>query len=189
MGFLFQQLWHCIALQFCLYGTENRCAVLHLLDFVLLDFTFAQDFEDNGSMERTVLLFNPANDPTVERIITPRTALTAVDKPVLALQRSQTQQLVPCDAQLLRHTSDLMAARCFACSVVASIRAPILRRSVVCPYIVSTLVLLGTFRVCCTTFQLLSMGGCESDALLTYVLNIPCMTGLRHTATAGLMLV
>jgi V-type H+-transporting ATPase subunit B len=35
-----------------------------------------QDFEENGSLERTVLFLNLANDPTIERIITPRIALT-----------------------------------------------------------------------------------------------------------------
>lgn len=37
---------------------------------------FKQDFEENGSMDRTVLFLNLANDPTIERIITPRIALT-----------------------------------------------------------------------------------------------------------------
>jgi hypothetical protein len=37
---------------------------------------FKQDFEENGSLERTVLFLNLANDPTIERIITPRIALT-----------------------------------------------------------------------------------------------------------------
>lgn len=37
---------------------------------------FQEDFEANGSMERTVLFLNLANDPTSERIITPRLALT-----------------------------------------------------------------------------------------------------------------
>lgn len=37
---------------------------------------FQEDFENNGSMERTCLFLNLANDPTIERIITPRLALT-----------------------------------------------------------------------------------------------------------------
>ena len=37
---------------------------------------FKQDFEENGSLERTTLFLNLANDPTIERIITPRLALT-----------------------------------------------------------------------------------------------------------------
>lgn len=38
-----------------------------------------QDFEENGSMEKTVLFLNLANDPTIERIITPRIALTTAE--------------------------------------------------------------------------------------------------------------
>jgi len=40
---------------------------------------FQADFEANGSMERTVLFLNLANDPTSERIITPRLALTTAE--------------------------------------------------------------------------------------------------------------
>merc|ERR1712233_18053 len=40
---------------------------------------FKQDFEENGSMERVTLFLNLANDPTIERIITPRIALTAAE--------------------------------------------------------------------------------------------------------------
>lgn len=40
---------------------------------------FRQDFEENGSMERVALFLNLANDPTIERIITPRLALTTAE--------------------------------------------------------------------------------------------------------------
>lgn len=40
---------------------------------------FKSDFEKNGSMERVVLFMNLANDPTIERIITPRLCLTAAE--------------------------------------------------------------------------------------------------------------
>ena len=40
---------------------------------------FRADFEENGSMDRTVLFLNLANDPTIERIITPRLALTTAE--------------------------------------------------------------------------------------------------------------
>merc|ERR1711953_1572570 len=40
---------------------------------------FRNDFEENGSMENTVLFMNLANDPTIERIITPRLALTTAE--------------------------------------------------------------------------------------------------------------
>jgi len=40
---------------------------------------FRDDFEKNGSMEHVVLFMNLANDPTIERIITPRLALTTAE--------------------------------------------------------------------------------------------------------------
>eukprot|EP00923_Selenidium_pygospionis_P059116 GHVN01104051.1.p1 GENE.GHVN01104051.1~~GHVN01104051.1.p1 ORF type:complete len:531 (-),score=50.50 GHVN01104051.1:1558-3084(-) len=48
---------------------------------------FRQDFEENGSMERVALFINLANDPTVERIITPRLALTTAE--YLAYEKEQ----------------------------------------------------------------------------------------------------
>lgn len=40
---------------------------------------FRSDFEKNGSMERVTLFMNLANDPTIERIITPRLCLTTAE--------------------------------------------------------------------------------------------------------------
>merc|ERR1719336_1048441 len=40
---------------------------------------FKNDFVENGAMERTCLFLNLANDPTIERIVTPRLALTAAE--------------------------------------------------------------------------------------------------------------
>merc|ERR1711935_309739 len=40
---------------------------------------FKSDFEKNGSMERVVLFMNLANDPTIERIITPKLCLTTAE--------------------------------------------------------------------------------------------------------------
>jgi len=40
---------------------------------------FKEDFEQNGSMEKVCLFMNLANDPTIERIITPRMALTTAE--------------------------------------------------------------------------------------------------------------
>lgn len=37
---------------------------------------FRNDFQESGAMQRTALFLNLANDPTIERIITPRLALT-----------------------------------------------------------------------------------------------------------------
>ena len=40
---------------------------------------FMQDFEKTGALERAVLFLNLANDPSIERIITPRLALTTAE--------------------------------------------------------------------------------------------------------------
>merc|ERR1711871_1568456 len=40
---------------------------------------FRNDFEESGAMQRTALFLNLANDPTIERIITPRIALTTAE--------------------------------------------------------------------------------------------------------------
>ncbi|MCK4539329.1 MAG: V-type ATP synthase subunit B [Candidatus Krumholzibacteria bacterium] len=46
---------------------------------------FIRDFQETGAMERVVLFINLANDPTIERIATPRAALTAAE--YLAFER------------------------------------------------------------------------------------------------------
>merc|ERR1719150_3475949 len=40
---------------------------------------FRNDFEQNGAMDRVTLFLNLANDPTIERIITPRLTLTLAE--------------------------------------------------------------------------------------------------------------
>ena len=40
---------------------------------------FRESFESCGAMERVVMLLNLANDPIIERIITPRAALTVAE--------------------------------------------------------------------------------------------------------------
>jgi V/A-type H+-transporting ATPase subunit B len=40
---------------------------------------FIEQFRSSGALERTVVFLNHADDPTIERIITPRTALTAAE--------------------------------------------------------------------------------------------------------------
>ncbi|KAL0221740.1 hypothetical protein RCL1_001594 [Eukaryota sp. TZLM3-RCL] len=40
---------------------------------------FQQSFEESGALERTTVFMNIANDPTIERIITPRLALTTAE--------------------------------------------------------------------------------------------------------------
>jgi len=46
---------------------------------------FIRDFQETGAIERVVLFINLANDPTIERIATPRAALTAAE--YLAFER------------------------------------------------------------------------------------------------------
>lgn len=70
-----------IARQAKVRGTEEPFAVV----FAALGITyeeadyFIRSFRETGAMERTVLFVNLANDPAVERIATPRMALTAAE--------------------------------------------------------------------------------------------------------------
>jgi hypothetical protein len=70
---------------------------LLLLLLLLLLPTSPQDFEENGSLERTVLFLNLANDPTIERIITPRIALTTAGAcvPTFAVWLSGSMAPIP----------------------------------------------------------------------------------------------
>lgn len=59
---------------------ENFCVVFAAMGVNIETARFFKnDFIENGSLERTVLFLNLANDPTIERIITPRLALTAAE--------------------------------------------------------------------------------------------------------------
>ncbi len=70
-----------IARQATVLGEEEDFAVV----FAAMGITyeeanfFRKDFERTGAMERIVLFLNLADDPSVERIITPRMALTAAE--------------------------------------------------------------------------------------------------------------
>ncbi|EJW02162.1 V-type proton ATPase subunit B [Edhazardia aedis USNM 41457] len=68
---------------------------------------FRSSFEENGSLERTALFLNLANDPTIERIITPRLALTAAE--YLAYERGKHVLVIMTDmssyADALREVS------------------------------------------------------------------------------------
>lgn len=68
---------------------------------------FKHDFQEDGSMERVTLFLNLADDPTIERIITPRLALTTAeylaytcDQHVLVLMTDMTSY-----AEALREVS------------------------------------------------------------------------------------
>ena len=70
-----------IARQAKVRGSEGNFAVV----FAAIGITheeaefFASDFRKTGAIDRTVLFMNLANDPAVERIATPRMALTAAE--------------------------------------------------------------------------------------------------------------
>ena len=70
-----------IARQAKVKGTDSKFAVV----FAAIGITFEEaqyfvdDFKKTGAIERTVLFTNLANDPAVERIATPRMALTCAE--------------------------------------------------------------------------------------------------------------
>jgi V-type H+-transporting ATPase subunit B len=71
---------------------------------------FQSDFEKNGSMERVVLFMNNASDPTIERIITPRLALTAAE--YLAYEREMHVLVILTDmSQYADALKEVSAAR------------------------------------------------------------------------------
>jgi len=62
-------------------GTDSKFAVVFAavgITFEEADY-FISDFKRTGAIDRTVLFINLANDPAIERISTPRMALTAAD--------------------------------------------------------------------------------------------------------------
>lgn len=68
---------------------------------------FRQSFEASNAMERTILFLNMANDPTIERLITPRAALTTAE--YLAFQHDRHVLVIMTDmtnyAEALREVS------------------------------------------------------------------------------------
>ena len=70
-----------IARQAKVEGTDGNFAVVFAamgITFEEADF-FASDLRNTGAMDRSVLFINLANDPAVERIATPRMAMTAAE--------------------------------------------------------------------------------------------------------------
>ncbi|MCL2462766.1 MAG: V-type ATP synthase subunit B [Defluviitaleaceae bacterium] len=62
-------------------GSDEKFAVVFAamgVKYDVADF-FRRTFEETGAMERVVMFLNLANDPVVERIITPRAALTVAE--------------------------------------------------------------------------------------------------------------
>jgi len=70
-----------IARQAKVLGTDSRFAVVFAaigITFEESDF-FISDFRKTGAIDRAVMFINLANDPAIERIATPRMALTAAE--------------------------------------------------------------------------------------------------------------
>lgn len=90
-------------------GTDSNFAVVFAamgITFEESDF-FIQDFKKTGAIDRTVMFINLANDPAIERIATPRMALTAAE--FLAFEKGMHVLVVMTDityyAEALREIS------------------------------------------------------------------------------------
>ncbi len=70
-----------IARQAKVLGTNEPFAVVFAAIGITFEESnfFVQSFKDTGAIDRTVMFVNLANDPAVERIATPRMALTAAE--------------------------------------------------------------------------------------------------------------
>ena len=98
-----------IARQAKVLGTDSKFAVVFAavgITFEEADF-FISDFKRTGAIDRTVLFINLANDPAIERISTPRMALTAAE--YLAFQKDMHVLVIITDitnyAEALREVS------------------------------------------------------------------------------------
>ncbi len=70
-----------IARQAKVLGKEEKFAVVFCAMGITSEESnlFIKDFENTGALERTVMFLNLADDPTIERIILPRMALTCAE--------------------------------------------------------------------------------------------------------------
>lgn len=70
-----------IARQAKVLGSDEKFAVVFAAMGITFEESnfFVQSFTDSGAIDRTVMFINLANDPAVERISTPRMALTAAE--------------------------------------------------------------------------------------------------------------
>ncbi len=98
-----------IARQAKVLGGESRFAVVFAaigITFEEADF-FINDFRRTGAIDRTVLFINLANDPAIERIATPRMALSAAE--FLAFEKNMHVLVILTDitnyAEALREVS------------------------------------------------------------------------------------
>ena len=98
-----------IARQAKVLGKDERFAVVFAaigITFEEADF-FISDFKKTGAIDRTVLFINLASDPAIERISTPRMALTAAE--YLAFEKNMQVLVIMTDitnyAEALREVS------------------------------------------------------------------------------------
>lgn len=98
-----------IARQAKVLGTDSKFAVVFAavgITFEEADF-FISDFRRTGALDRTVLFVNLASDPAIERISTPRMALTAAE--YLAFEKNMHVLVIITDitnyAEALREVS------------------------------------------------------------------------------------
>ena len=80
-GLPHSQLAAQIARQSAVMGKDKQFAVVFAamgITFEESDY-FVQSFKQTGAIDRTVMFVNLANDPAIERIATPKTALTAAE--------------------------------------------------------------------------------------------------------------
>lgn len=98
-----------IARQAKVLGTDTQFAVVFAaigITFEEADF-FISDFKKTGAIDRTVLFINLASDPAIERISTPRMALTAAE--YLAFEKNMHVLVIMTDitnyAEALREVS------------------------------------------------------------------------------------
>ena len=108
-GLPHSQLAAQIARQAKVLGSDEKFAVVFGamgITYEEADF-FIQDFRKTGAIERAVLFMNLANDPAIERIATPRMALTAAE--YLAFEMDMHVLVILTDitnyAEALRETS------------------------------------------------------------------------------------
>jgi len=70
-----------IARQAAIRGRETRFSIVFAAMGVKMDTAefFRRSLEESGALTRSVMFFNLAHDPSIERLITPRSALTAAE--------------------------------------------------------------------------------------------------------------
>ena len=70
---------------------------------------FIESFRETGALDRTVLFVNLANDPAIERIATPRMALTAAE--YLAFEKDMHVLVILTDKMCIRDRKNLCGNR------------------------------------------------------------------------------